>query len=26
LVRVDVTTDLLRVPYSHVWTVCEGPR
>ena len=25
-VRVDVTTDLLRVPYSHVWTVCEGPR
>lgn len=25
-VRTEVTTGLIRVPYSHIWTVCEGPR
>lgn len=25
-VRTDVTTGLIRVPYSHIWTVCESPR
>ncbi len=24
--HIDVTTNLLRVPYSHVWMTCTGPR